>query len=508
MAYSSNDVFAFSDLFQGNDEAYGTTIVGDIVEGKAQSSSQLVHAELSSAVVQRHLAGEQSIGVAPINSQGMCHFGAIDIDSYPGNLLDIVKAIEDFNLPLFPCYSKSKKLHLYMFFSEEVSAEDTISLLRWYADAFSLGKKVEIFPKQSKARSTNKFYSWINLPYFDANNEANHRKLVRADGTLVSLSDALERAHSIQWSLKEHQTFIEEFVYKDAPPCILTGLLLRDIGRGQRNNWLFSVGVYLRMKDENADLETLLCDINNSLQDPIPEEELRTTIIKGFQRKSYFYMCGSLDRCDKARCRHTEYGIDSKESTGLDYGELTQYLTDPPYYDWIINGQKLTFWSEQEILTQTKFQALCLRQLHLVPRKVKEERWAKIITRACENINVVKPVAEQGDFTTGSTFFDIVCSFFNTNRRADNITQIAMGRVFYDEVKSEYIFTAHAFIDYVITKNDFRRYAPVEMRARLIDMGAYQEGQAWHMPANSIPVQPKADIVVDFRDKEKPGDMF
>ena len=502
MAYTNNDILSFANLFSGNPDAYGITEVGEIVEGKAKSKSRLVYETVSPAVIQRHLEGQVSIGIAPIRSDGTCNFGAIDIDDYKYDLNDVIAAIEDFDMPLCPCYSKSKKLHIYIFFEDATPAEEVQDILRWYANAFACGKKTEIFPKQTKAHSTQTFYSWINLPYFKANDPENYRKFVTKAGTL-SLEDALPIMTGRKLTLKEHKKWINEFQYHDAPPCILSGLLLRDVGPGQRNNWLFSAGVYLRLKDENCDLKTLLTEINHSLHDQIHEAELNATVIKGFNRKSYFYMCASMNRCDKVECRQKEFGIESKASTGLDFGDLTQYMTDPPYYEWIVNGQKLTFWNEQEILGQGKFRALCLRQLHLVPRHVPDDRWAKILTRACENITVIQPAVESGDFTSGSTFFDLTCAFFNTKRKADNITQLAMGRVYFDEIEKEYVFTAKSFIDFLVHKNDFKQYAPVEMRVRLQQLGAYKEGAVWRMPAASIPQTTEPTINIDFKDKKK-----
>lgn len=507
MAYTNNDILSFSTLFSGNTDAHGVTVVGEMVNGKAEAKSRLVYEPITPAVIQRHLEGFESIGVAPIRNDGTCSFGAIDIDDYKYSLEDVIAAIDDFNLPLCPCYSKSKKLHIYVFFTDPTPAEQVQEILKWYAKAFACDKKVEIFPKQAKANSTNTFYSWINLPYYEANNLNNHRKLVTKNGTL-SLEDALPIMMDKRLTYKQHKEFINEFIYHDAPPCILSGLLLRDIGPGQRNNWLFSCGVYFRLKDENCDLKTLLTDVNHSLHDPISDAELNATVIKGFNRKSYFYMCASLDRCDKADCRQKEYGIESKASTGLDYGDLTQYLTDPPYYEWIVNGQKLTFWNEQEILTQGKFRALCLRQLHLVPRHVPDDRWSKILTRACENITVIQPAVESGDFTSGSTFFDLTCAFFNTKRKADNITQLAMGRVYVDDVEKEYVFTAKSFIDFLVHKNDFTQYKPVEMRVRLQQLGAYKEGTVWRMPIGSIPTSTEPNIEIDFKDKKEEVEDF
>lgn len=507
MAYTNTDVISFYELFDGNALAHGVTKVGEIVDGKAQSQSKLVYDAVTPAVITRHLSGQESIGIAPIKEDGTCKFGAIDIDDYKYDIQDIIAAIEDFQLPLCPCYSKSKKLHVYIFFEDNPTAAEVRKVLTWYAEAFACDKKVEIFPKQSKTSTSNKFYSWINLPYYQANDMTNHRKLVNKEG-LVPLPEAIQIMQSRKLTFKEHMEFIENFAYHDAPPCILTGLLLRDIGPGQRNNWLFSCGVYLRMKDENCDLKELLTDINHSLHDPISDEELYATVIKGFNRKTYFYMCAALERCDKSLCRQREFGIESKQSTGLDYGELTQFLTDPPYYEWIVNGQKLTFWNEQEILTQGKFRALCLRQLHLVPRRVRDDTWAHILTRACEHIKVVQPAVEAGDFTSGSTFFDLTCQFFTGKRMAENPTQIAMGRVFLDKVNNEYVFSAKSFIDFMIHKNDFTQYRPIEMRVRLQQMGAYKDKALWRLPVGAIPAIEEPKVEIDFTDVETGDELY
>ncbi len=498
--FSNTDILRFYKLFTANTLAYGKTIVsGEIVDGKAKSTSSLVKEELTPAVIAQHLNGTISIGAAPLCQDGLCYFGALDIDNYDYNLIDIVYAIHDFNMPLFPCWSKSKKLHLYIFFQDGATPEQVKEILSEYRDIFFCDKKTEIFPKQMSLKSTNTFYSWINLPYFNANDESNWRKLILPNGVENSLSNALDFAEARQLTYDEHKEFLANMPYHDAPPCIRAGLILRDIGPGKRNNFLFSVGAYFRMKDENADIDSLLCDVNTSLHFPLPEKELRDTIIKSFNRKTYFYMCATMDRCNKGLCRQGEYGIESKQSTGLDFGEMTQVMTDPPYYEWIINGQKLTFWSEREVLQQQKFRELCMRQLHLVPRRVKDDTWAKVLTRALSNITVITPAEDTSDFSPGSMFKGLVYNFFNTRRFAANEHQVKMGRIYKDIDKGVYVFTAKALLDFVLLKNDFRYFSSVEIQTRLEAMGAKRYNNYWSMPISVIP---------DQRDVEEGFDEF
>lgn len=506
MAHSITDASMLAGLFTGNTTAYGVTQVGEIVDGKAQSVSKLVYGIPTLQVWEQHLSGTLGIGIAPLRDDSTCYFGAIDIDSYEYNLLDIVRAIYDFDIPLVPCYSKSQKLHLYAFFAEPVDAPDVIEYLKKWAAAFGCNPKVEIFPKQARTSEQNKFYSWINMPYFDEANEGNWRKVIDKEGRPVKLSQGIDMMSRKRLSLKEHQAWwTDMFEYGDAPPCILSGLLLRDIGPGLRNNWLFNVGVYLQLKNPNVDLADELYKINKSLADPLPDNELQATIIKGFQRKTYYYTCAQMLRCNKNICRQQEWGIDSKSSTGLEYGQLTQYMTDPPYYEWIVNGQKLSFWSEQEILGQHKFRALCLRQLHIVPRHVKDDIWSGILTKAAENIQVVDGPAE-GDFTSGSTFSELVGSFFRDKRKADNITQVSLGRVFEDN--GEYVFMARPFMDFIVQKNDFKSYTPAEIRSRLTELGAHRDDIYWRIPIDNVPQDHTPDVHVEFKIKENPDDAF
>ena len=77
-----------------------------------------------------------------------------------------------------------------------------------------------------------------------------------------------------------------------------------------------------------------------------------------------------------------------------------------------------------------------------------------------------------------------------------------------DEIEKEYIFTAKSFIDFLVHKNDFTQYKPIEMRVRLQQLGAYKEGVYWHMPISSIPEQEEKPIEIDFRDKETEQEDF
>lgn len=481
---SFDDITVFQRIFASNETAYGTTVVGDIVDGKAQADSKLVHAAVTPAVLKKHLLGEVSIGLSPMRENGTVRWGAIDIDDYVGNIYDVVDAIWDFQLPLVPCLSKSKKLHVYIFFSEDVDAAECRELLARYAALFRCNSKVEIFPKQSKVSSSYKFFSWINLPYFDASNPSNWRKAVRRQGKYLSIEEFLADAKGKQLSLRQHQEALGDLPYSDAPPCILSGVLLRDVGPGQRNQWLYNVACYLRMIDEEADLEEPLVELNSTLHTPLPEREIRTTVSK-VQAKTCYYQCNGMAGCDKKQCRNVEKGIgNDRDSTGINFGQLTQVMTDPPYWTWEVNNVLMTFYSTEDIMNQNSFRKQCMEKLHHTPYKIKDERWVKILNRALENV-VEQHVEEGVEFGLRTEYNAAIREYLRdvlvrtTDKRA-----VFNGRVVEDG--DEYMFVASGLQQYLKEVKHIQFSTGSEVSRRLQSLGAYMDGGVWRIPKTAV----------------------
>ena len=89
-----------------------------------------------------HLDGSLNYGVVlpPIRKpDNKCKWAAIDVDGEVYNndqiKIQLLQKVEDLKLPLIPCYSKSKGLHLYIFFNEWTAAK-TVSTRRWRADRY------------------------------------------------------------------------------------------------------------------------------------------------------------------------------------------------------------------------------------------------------------------------------------------------------------------------------------------------------------------------------------
>jgi len=119
----------------------------------------------------------------PTTEENEASFGAIDKDVYDDqkDLKRIVKQIYDEKLPLVPCYSKSKGLHIYFYCKDDVSAEKIRSKLQYYNKHLGINAK-EVNPKQTKLKWNKKKKRFdpgngILVPYMDCLERNNKQEL-------------------------------------------------------------------------------------------------------------------------------------------------------------------------------------------------------------------------------------------------------------------------------------------------------------------------------------------
>ena len=99
--------------------------------------------------------GKRGVVLPPIRkSDSKCICGAIDVDGEIYNnddiKIDLLKKVQELKLPLVPCFSKSKGLHLYIFFSDWTDAQVVIDILHTFLHKLGLPQNTECFPKQAK----------------------------------------------------------------------------------------------------------------------------------------------------------------------------------------------------------------------------------------------------------------------------------------------------------------------------------------------------------------------
>ena len=136
-------------IFYGSSRAHGSFLPDNVKNGqKTQGKAKTIKTVGASITHwEQHITGKQGLGIIPIDEDNEVKWGAIDVDQYSLDLNKLVKKIEQYELPLVVCRSKSGGAHIYCFVSEKIPAGKMQDKLREVAAGLGYGG-VEIFPKQ------------------------------------------------------------------------------------------------------------------------------------------------------------------------------------------------------------------------------------------------------------------------------------------------------------------------------------------------------------------------
>lgn len=478
----------FKKLFSGSQHSYGQyTYSKEKKKDKLQGEAYSVKDKLVTIKEYKdHLEGKKGLGIIPITETNKCRFAVIDVDIYNVDLSLYVEAIERGGFPLVPFRSKSGGLHIYIFLKEEVKAKNVIDIMRKFSFILSIEalirdkkkESVEIFPKQVKLRKGD-MGNWINLPYY---NSKQSQQYAIKEGTPLSLDDAIRHIKDQQVTLSEAQEFLKELLYKDAPPCLQMLYFLNPFGEGGsgRNNFLFSFGVYLKKLDEDF-FEHNLQEVNQSLRNPLPEKEVDKTILQSLRKKDYMYLCNEspcVDYCHKKECKKREYGIGKNEGyfSSVECGQLFQYKTAQPYYEWEVrlqgtdNFKRLRFKTEDEVIKQDAFLRLCMRELHELPSKLKQAEWFNKVNQALKEISCID-VDESEDTSPIIILKNLVLDFATGRAMAETKDQILAKRAYFDVPSNTYWFRVKDLIEYLYVQKNFKFFQPQEIHGILRGMG-------------------------------------
>lgn len=497
---TTQTVANFHKIFIGNTQAYGTYILSDkkAQQGdKQEGTAKTVRGPLGISNYKAHLEGTMGLGVIPVFNEKYVKFSVIDIDQYDLHMEKVyLKMIKEYSLPLVPFRSKSGGLHLYLFFSYEVLAANAINLMKQFILVLGLSNKTEIFPKQAKLRK-NAVGNWINLPYFNV--DKTQRYLLTSDGEEVPLQEALTTiSTNFTYTPEDIEEILTSLPISDGPPCLQHLYMSKKIDRnGGRNNYLFSLSRYYKTKDDDL-LEDGIIEANNRLSEPLKENEI-LNIIDSAKKSDASYLCSReplCNHCNKSLCRERRFGIDHEGISNISFGQLTQYLDDPPYYTWIVNDAEFRFPDEQSILSQNKFRELCFRKLHVTPKKIKENSWLTILNNALSNIEIHQ-VDLANSMSIGAMLREYIAEFLNHKRTNANAKdQIRIGAVYYDTEYNDYYFKAKDLISYVRKTREFRSFSNKEIQDRVREMGGIntklyiptdqKRDRCWKLPESAI----------------------
>lgn len=486
---SNVDSQRFALLFKGKTNTY---VRNELPKEKPQAGQKIKtkitnnEGTVDKDLLLKHLNGDFGVGVCPVNAEGKCWFGVIDIDFYQSKIKRVLRFIKEYQLPLLPFRSKSGGLHIYLFLSKAVSAKTMRETLNQIVYYFSLdmiyGKaKVEIFPKQDKAEG---FGSSVTLPYFNA--EHPYTYLLDLDGNPVPFREALDYIQHHFTSVEAVKDVLEHLPYDDAPPCIQRILISEEVGGEDtgRNNFLYSFAVYAKKKWGNG-FEDYVKEINEKFECPLEDAVVEQTCTS-VREHEYVYKCKDIpcnSFCDKPTCRKREFGLgrDKGHFTGIDYGQLYRYKTAEPYYIWKLRLQGQEEWKdvifkdEGYLLDQRNFAKMCIRYLNSAPMIVGTNDWNAILNSVLPNVVDVE-VKQESDTSGLSMLRNAFINYLsNKQARRDMPYQIKVGLCVRQTVnkESKYFFTHIGFSEYL--RNQKINFDYSMLREMLLKFGAIED---------------------------------
>ena len=475
MEFARKYLDAFADLFHGNPNSHGVHVPepdSAIKEGeKAVGKSYTKKEGLTHDDYLKHLHGEKSVGIVPIDPDGNVRFAVIDVDVYPLNPVKYLNTLRKIELPFVGFRSKSGGLHLYLFMAQDTPATKLLPLLKDVVQILGLKKDTEIFPKQTRLMADQKG-SWINAPYYKY--KETRRYAYDFEGKPLNLEDALHLAENSKITVAAFKEAIKAIPLTEAPPCLQTIFITGGAEEGNRNAFLFNCAIYLKA-EFNEDFGDHLHELNRQMERPVEYEELDRTVIASHNKGDYSYQCTSeiLRRyCDKELCNLRQYGKTAGVISNLSFEQLTQVQTATPYYKWLVNGVEMTFYSEAELLNQNKFRELSLSKLHKVPSRLTEAAWGNILNRALANLET-EVVDVEDDLSEDSLWLSKVVDFFSRGR-ALRPSQIEEGLVWETDDGMLY-FKGAKLLEHLEKTNLFRHFKKMQHYKLLKELGGYND---------------------------------
>ena len=336
----------------------------------------------------RHLSGDVKLSLSCSQSR----FAMAEITS--GKVI--------FNSPLVQ-FSYKNKNYAALFLKEKLP--DTFVQLKRIADYYLIGLKRTEFQE---------------LPFFNGSMDFSP---VNADGKKFTyLEEALEFCYSKLMTVNMINDWERNLPLSDAPFCIQS---------------------YFLINNELPDYAEPYLDAKNL---PLMSKS-RTD---WWQKNTAPYNCEGKP-CNKELCAKRKYGKGCGEVSELLFEGLTQYVEEPVCYKWKINGKEIKFDTEAEIMYQDRFLRLCMRSLGILPKKLKHERWLRIINKALYNMRVIgakdtaKLTIDRMNEIIVKELKDriLVSSFFEYER-------LMQGYIYLDPTTSCFVVDANAFCSYVV----------------------------------------------------------
>ena len=473
----------FATLFRGLSRAYTSVELTDVYEDrgakgrKREAKTFWVHEPVTVEVFERHLTGEMGMGVTPVTDAGTAFFGVIDIDDYVWSekrISNLCHRIEQFKLPLLPARSKSGGVRLYLF-CEESPAKLVIMYLKTCAVMLGFAG-VEVFPKtENLVTERGDVGQAISLPYFDGDKTTCSgfglsgtlplEKFITSALSMLCTTAALRAIPGL------HLENTEEFA--DGPPC-LQGLSINGFPEGSRNNALFNIGVYLKLKHADEGPERYLDEYNLRMMQPPLDSKNVQGLLKSLKKKTYFYKCKQepiCNACNKELCLTRKYGIGSGNGeSNIVLGGMTKLNLRPPIWLIEINNRRVQMETD-DFTNLQRFITVCIEQLHLVPN-VSLGKLRSMLQKSLDNVQVEDAPVDASLEGQCVTLFQ---QFLQSRPPAKVKDDIVFGSPWYDE--GYVYFRGKDFMDF-LDMEKFRQLDSRRVYAILREFNLAQGGES------------------------------
>lgn len=460
----AKEFFSIFEGFRGHHGTYGDTTVSPEGKVEIRKTAKTIKQPVSENLWQMHLNGERPLGIVPVNEEGMCYWGCVDIDKVNHeNVVNIAKTIYK-KCPFFViCKSKSGNLHAYVFFKEPVPAKDVRTLLANIAATIGYADR-EIFPKQDAVLyEKGDIGSWLNMPYL--NESATQHYAISETGEQLSARQFIDTARSRKVLYNDLLSFQDgqpdiDAILRDLPPCF-ANMLENGIGSGSRNTAMFHLATGLK-KALPQSWTSALEDYNRKIcVPPLSSEEL-TEIIKSHRKKDYNYKCKEEPMagfCNAKLCRTRKFGIKGSEDFAFPkLSAMAVFLSSPPIYFLDVNGIRVEF-SVAEITDQRAFRRKCFEKAGIYPPGIKDVDWCTLITNLRDSAVIIEAPEEA---SPEAEFLEIFEDFIFNSPSADSKEDILRGCVYlntenkiYSDNCPAYQFKLSDLMDF-LKKKDFK----------------------------------------------------
>ena len=442
----------FIDLFSGLKRAHGCTYVekkssdGTKVKGKSFVKREPVTDKLW----QDHINGiEPSLGIIPIDENNQCRWGCIDIDKYNLNHKKIITLINNHQLPLTLCRSKSGGAHIFLFTTTPVEAKLMRDRLTSISAFLGFGN-AEVFPKQVELKSEDDTGNFLNLPYF--NSTKTTRYAFNFKGEAITISQfflAVKRLTPEELEKLELKRPQSEF--SDGPPCIesLTQNKLND----GRDRVLYQYIQYAKRKWPE-EWQKHINAFNYKYFDPPLEDKVVQDKIKYNLNRDLGFKCNEepmCNHCDKNLCRTRKFGIGGESVFPL-LTDLQKILLDEPYY-WVnVDGERVKLDTIDYLMEQRLFRRTVAKQINKKPKRVTTKEFETYVDMLLQGVEEVEAPVGSSKIDQLSNHLEDYC----IQRSIGSVTKkdILNGAVYSEDGK--HIFTFHRFFHGHLTKKKWK----------------------------------------------------